>query len=170
MGLWDKLTSTRRPEAGVAVCPAGEVRQRILDLNRETAPFRIVEGAEDGVDLVAEWKIVDAAWYEIFARAGLEKVFRIRLKFDEREHELRAKDEELTVEWRAGVPSLRVSRSKTIGQTQSIQFGTRYGFTEELRPGEIYTYRFSTGELKDPIQDVVTACGWTYKGVTFGKL
>jgi hypothetical protein len=68
------------------------------------------------------------------------------------------------------VPSLQVSRSKTIGQTQSIQFGTRYGFTEELRPGEIYTYRFSTGEMKDPIQDVVTECGWTYKGITFGKL
>jgi hypothetical protein len=170
MGLWDKLTSTKRPETGIAPLPADEVRRRILALNRETAPFQIVDGASEGVDLIAEWKIVDAAWYEIFAKAGLEKVFRIRMKFDEQEHELRTKDEELTVEWRAGVPSLQLSRSKTIGQSQSIQFGTRYGFTEELRPGEIYTYHFSTGEMKDPIQDVVTGCGWTYKGVTFGKL
>jgi hypothetical protein len=25
-------------------------------------------------------------------------------------------------------------------------------------------------ELKEPIQGAVTACGWTYKGMAFGKL
>ena len=170
MGLWDKLTSTKRPEAGVSACSAGEVRDRILALNRPTAPYQIVDGADEGVDLIAEWKIVDAAWYEIFARASLEKVFRIKMKFDADEHELRTRDEEYELSWSAGVPRLEISRSKSIGQTQSVQFGTRYGFTEELRPGEIYTYKFSSSELKGPIQEAVTACGWTYKGVTFGKL
>ena len=32
------------------------------------------------------------------------------------------------------------------------------------------TYRFNTGELKGPIQEVVTEAGWTYKGISFGKL
>ncbi len=170
MSLWDKLTSTKRPESGIAATSATEVRQRILDLNRETAPYQIIDGASEDVDLIAEWKIVDAAWYEIFAKAGLEKVFRIKLKFDESDHEVRAKDEEIEVSWEAGIPSFRVSKSKTMGQTNSIQFGTRYGFTEELRPGEVYTYKFSTSELKNPIQEAATACGWTYKGVSFGKL
>ena len=170
MGLWDKLTSTRKPEEGVVASSREEVRERILALNRPTAPFQIIDGADEGVDLIAEWKIVDAAWYEIFAKASLEKVFRIKMKFDEDERELRTKDEEYELSWRAGVPTLELSKSKTWGQTQSVQFGTRYGFTEELRPGEIYTYKFSTGEMKDPIQEVVTQSGWTYKGVTFGKL
>ena len=170
MRLWDKLTSTKRPDANVTAAPAAEVRQRILDLNRETAPYQIIDGASEGVDLIAEWKIVDAAWYEIFAKAGLEKTFRIKLKFDEGDHEVRARDEEIEVSWEAGVPSFRFSRSKTIGQTQSIQFGTAYAFTEELRPGEVYRYRFATKEIKEPIQEAVAACGWTYKGVTFGKL
>jgi hypothetical protein len=43
---------------------------------------RIVDGAAENVDLIAEWKIVDAQWYEIFAKAGLEKVFRVFLKLD----------------------------------------------------------------------------------------
>ena len=170
MGLWDKLTSTKRPEEGVAVCSLDEVRRRILALNRPTAPYQIIDGSDEGVDLIAEWKIVDAAWYEIFAKASLEKVFKIKMKFDEDEKELRTRDEEYTLSWSAGVPVLELSQSRSFGQTQSIQFGTRYGFTEELRPGEIYTYKFSTGELKDPIQEAATACGWTYKGVTFGKL
>lgn len=170
MKLWDKLTSTRRPDEGTVALPSSVLRQRILDLNRSTAPWQIIDGSAEGVDLIAEWKIVDARWYEIFAKASLEKVFRVRMKFDETDHELRTKDEEYEVSWRAGVPALSISKSKTMGQTQSIQFGAAYGFTEELRPGEIYNYRFNTGELKGPIQEVVTDCGWTYKGISFGKL
>jgi hypothetical protein len=170
MGLWDKLMSTRRPEPGTAACPAAEVRERLLAINRPTAPFQVIDGSEEGVDLIAEWKIVDARWYEIFARAGLEKVFRIHLKLDESDHEVRTKDHEYTVSWRAGVPELAVSRSKTIGQTHSVQFGKAWSFTEEFQPGQVYNYRFSTAEIKGPIQEAVTACGWTYKGVAFGRL
>jgi hypothetical protein len=92
------------------------------------------------------------------------------MKFNEDKHEVRAKDGEYTVEWRAGVPSLSMSASKFQGQKTSIEFGTAYAFTEELQLGQVYQYRFSTNEMKKPIQEVVTSCGWTYKGVAFGKL
>ena len=160
----------KKPNKDTPVLPAGEVRQRLLALNRATAPYQIIEGAAENVDLIAEWKIVDARWYEIFAKANLTKVFRIYLKFDEAKHEVRAKDEEFTLEWRAGVPSLSVSASKFSGQKTSIEFGTAYAFTEEFKPGQVYNYRFNTNEIKKPIQEAVTACGWTYKGIAFGKL
>ena len=160
----------KKPDKNTPVIPAGEVRQRLLALNRETAPYQIIEGAAENVDLIAEWKIVDARWYEIFAKANLTKVFRIYIKFDEAKHEVRAKDEEFTLEWRAGVPSLSVSASKFSGQKTSIEFGTAYAFTEEFKPGQVYNYRFNTNEIKKPIQEAVTACGWTYKGIAFGKL
>ena len=170
MGLLDFFTSTKRPEPDTPVCSQDEVRTRILAVNRPTAPYQIIDGSSEGVDLIAEWKIVDAEWYEIFAKAGLEKVFKIYLKFDDSEKAVRTKDYQYTLTWSAGVPNLEVSSSKSWGQTQSVQFGSAYAFTEELRPGEVYNYRFSTGELKRPIQEAVTSCGWTYKGVTFGKL
>ena len=160
----------KKPNKNTPVLPAEEVRQRLLALNRETAPYQIRDGSAEGVDLIAEWKIVDAKWYEIFAKANLTKVFRIYMKFDEDRHEVRAKDEEYTVEWRAGVPSLSVSASKFSGQKTSIEFGTAYAFTEELKPGQVYNYRFNTNEIKKPIQEAVTACGWAYKGIAFGKL
>ena len=160
----------KKPDKNSIILSEEEVRQRLLALNRETAPYQIVESSSENVDLMAEWKVVDAQWYEIFAKANLTKVFRIYLKFDEAKHQVRAKDEEYTVQWKAGIPSLSASVSKFQGQTTSIEFGTGYAFTEDLKPGQVYKYRFSTNEIKKPIQEVVTACGWEYKGVAFGKL
>jgi hypothetical protein len=160
----------KKADKNVPVLTVDEVRARILTLNRETAPYQIIDGASQNVDLIAEWKIVDAKWYELFAKASINKVFRIYMKFDPAKHEVRGKDEEFTVEWRAGVPSLSIAASKFQGQMTSVEFGAAYAFTEELKPGVVYNYRFSTNEIKKPIQEAITACGWGYKGVAFGKL
>jgi hypothetical protein len=167
--MFDFLTSTKRPAAGVPVLPASDVIARLKSLNRDTAPWAIVDGASEGVDLIAEWKIVDARWYEIFAKASLTKVFRIFLKLDENAKHVRAQDREYEVEWRAGVPSLSFAASGFKGQSTSVQFGTSYGFTEDLSIGQQYKYFFKTSEIKTPIQEAVLSCGWVYKGVVFGK-
>lgn len=160
----------RKSDKDAPVLSTDEVRQRLLSLNRSTAPYQIIDGATQSVDLIAEWRIVDAKWYEIFAKANLTKVFRIYMKFDAAKHEVRAKDEEFTVEWRAGVPALTLAVSKFQGQMTSVEFGAAYAFTEQLAPGKVYNYRFNTNEIKKPIQEAVAACGWNYKGVAFGKL
>ena len=165
MGLFGK-----KPDKNAPVLSAEVVRQRLLALNRDTSPYRIQDGAADKVDLVAEWKIVDAQWYEIFAKANLTKVFRIYMKFDPAKHEVRARDEEYTLAWKTGVPSLKIAAAKFQGQMTSVEFGAAYAFTEELAPGQVYKYRFNTNEIKKPIQESVAACGWVYKGVAFGKL
>jgi hypothetical protein len=170
MGMFDFLFSTKRPPAGTAVLSVKAVRDKVLGVNRATAPFQVIDGAAEGVDLIAEWKIVDAKWHEIFAKAGLKKVFKIYLKLDENEHQVRAVDREYTVSWSAGVPQIALEVSGFRGQKQSIEFGAAYAFTETLAPGQVYNYRFDTREIKKPIQDAVTSCGWTYKGVAFGKL
>ena len=121
------------------------------------------------MDLIAEWKIVDARWYEIFAKAGLTRTFRVFLRLDAVRREVRAQDREVRVEWKAGVPTLTLSKEWSRGQTWSFSAGTAYGFTETLAPGQIYRYRFATEEIKGPIQQTVTDCGWAYVGVVFGK-
>ncbi|HMV28775.1 MAG TPA: hypothetical protein PKE23_05265, partial [Anaerolineales bacterium] len=105
----------KKANKNAPVLSADEVRTKILELNRETAPYQIIDGKDKGVDLIAEWKIVDAKWYELFAKANITKVFRIYMKFDPAKNEVRAKDEEYTVEWRAGVPSLSIAVSKFQG-------------------------------------------------------
>jgi hypothetical protein len=165
MPLFGKKSATNIP-----AIPASELKTRLLGLNRTSAPFRIVDGQTEGVDLVAEWKIVDASWYEIFAKAKLEKVFRIYLKLDADKNELRAQDREYSVSWSAGIPKLSLEASAFKGQMTSVQFGSSFAFTETLAPGQVYKYRFNTNELKKPIQDICASCGWSFKGVAFGKL
>lgn len=170
MGLFDFFTSTRRPPPGTKKSSQKEVLDALMSLNRPTAPYHLINGQSEGVDLIAEWKIVAAEWYEIFAKAGLKKVFKIYLKLDAQKHEVRALDKGYTVSWTAGVPTLSASKEYFRGQKQSWEFGIRYGFTETLAPGQVYKYRFNTNEMKKPIQEAVTGCGWTYKGVAFEKL
>ena len=150
--------------------PVGAVRAAILAVNRPTAPFLVRPGTKDEADLVAEWRIVDASWYEIFAKAHLEKAFKVLMRLDEATHEVRSVDQEWSVEWRAGAPQLMLAASAFRGQKTEIEFGKAYGFTEKLSIGEIYNYRFATKELKEPLQKAVAAQGWRWRGVAFGKL
>jgi len=170
MGLLDWFTGTKKPAAGIAPKSASEVKAAILALNRPTAPYVIRDGAPENVDLVAEWRIVDATWYEIFAKAGLKKVFKVLMKLDPEKHEVRAVDQEYSVEWRAGVPKLSLAAEAFRGQKKEISFGTAYAFTENLEFGQVYRYKFNTGEIKGPLQEAVTGAGWAFWGVAFGKL
>jgi hypothetical protein len=170
MKLFDWLTGTKRPAPGVPTKTLAEVRADLLAVNRPTAPFIVRDGAPEKVDLVAEWRIVDAKWYVIFAKAGLKKVFRILIKLDESAKEVRAVDQEWTVEWRAGVPTVSLAAEWSRGQIKKFSFGTAFAFTEQGRFGEVYRYRFATSEIKTPLQDVVTKAGWTWRGVAVGRL
>jgi hypothetical protein len=97
MGLFDFFTSTRRPPPGTKKSSQKEVLDALMGLNRPTAPYHLINGQSEGVDLIAEWKIVDAQWHEIFLKSGLKKVFKIYLRLDAQKHEVRAVDKEYTV-------------------------------------------------------------------------
>jgi hypothetical protein len=172
MGILDFLRGIKKPKEGAAVQPRAEVERRLLALNHEQVPFTVAPGGES--DLQAQWKIVDASWYEIFSKAGLKKSHKIYLRLDEGKHEVRALEESSTVEWEAGAPRLSVSVEKFRGRTLgSKEFGTAYAFTgiNPLQFGEAYNYRFDVSEMKDPIIDVVTGSGWSFVPVTsMGKV
>jgi hypothetical protein len=172
MGIFDFLRGIKRPEDGVAAIPSVELEQRLLEINNDQVPFTVQPGEES--DIEAQWKIVDASWYEIFAKAGLKKSHRIYLKLDEGKHEVKALEEAWEVDWRAGVPSFSLSMQKQQGRTLgSKSFGTGYAFTgvNPLDFGQAYKYRFDVSEMKDPIIDTILNSGWTYVPVaTKGKV
>jgi len=175
MGLFDKLKGVKEPDEGTPVLPRTELAEKLMALNEDRVPFTVAagKGGEDG-DVIVEWKIVDATWYEIFAKAGLEKSHKILLVLDEGEKEVRALEQSMDVEWRAGVPSLSFSAEKFQGRTfGSKSFGSGYAFkgVDPLDFGEVYKYRFDVSEMKEPVTEVVTKSGWSFVPVTTkGKL
>ena len=170
MGLLDRLKGVRRPEEGTPTLGRDEVLQRLGAIAGDQVPFTVQPGED--ADLDVEWRIVDAQWYEIFAKAGLEKSHKILLVLDESEHEVRALEQAWEVSWRAGVPELQLSMEKFQGRTMgSKSFGTAYAFTgvDPLDWGQVYKYRFDVSEMKDPIISIANGAGWSYVPVTTMK-
>ncbi len=149
-----------------------ELISALLESNRNTAPFVIYDGSEEGVDLIAEWKIVDAEWQTIFAKAGKKKIFKIKMKLNDKKKQFRTKDEEYTVDWRNGVLSTSKSKSKFKGKKMAIGKGKakKVIFTETTEDDVIYEYAYNTEELRNHIKAVVAESGWKYKEVIFKKL
>ena len=167
MGLFDRLKGVKHPEEGTPALDRAEVERRLLALSGDQVPFTVQPSSE--ADLEVQWRIVDAQWYEIFAKSGLEKSHKILLALNESEHEVRALEEAWEVSWRAGVPDLHLSAEKFQGRTfGSKSFGTGYAFTgvNPLDWGEVYNYRFNVSEMKDPVIAVVTRAGWSFVPVT----
>ena len=140
-----------------------------MAVNRDTAPFMVRDGKAEGVDLVAEWQIVDAKWYEIFAKAGIKRVFKVLMKFDEDKGEVRAVDQEWEVEWRAGVPTLSL-KAEAFGARSGRKASDRLRLPRGWILGKIYNYRFNTSEIKGPLIEAAHKAGWGWRSVAFSKL
>jgi hypothetical protein len=164
VGLFNWLTGNKPAPSGVKRQSEAKLRSRLMAINRKTAPFKVRSGKAEKVDLVAEWKIVDAKWYEIFAEAGIERTFKVLMKFDDAKGEVRAVDQQWDVEWRAGIPSLSAAAEGFRGRKWEKSFETVYAFREDGSFGEIYSYRFDTSELKDPLIEAAHKAGWGQAG------
>ena len=170
MGFMDSLKGINRAKPGVPILSKEELLAKLLDLNKEDLPFIVEKG--DDVDLLAQWKIVNASWYEIFAKANLEKVHKIWLSLNENEHNVRVLEESYNVSWRAGVPIFSLEMEKFQGRTiGSKSFGIGYAFKgpDPLSFGKVYQYRFDVSEMKRPIVEIITNSGWDFVPVISKK-
>ena len=142
----------------------------LLALNRNDLPFRIIDGRPEGVDLIAEWKLVDAEYHALFARAGVKRVFRIFMKLDPASRTVRAKDQEYGVRWSNGVPTV-LAGSYFQGQKWTLRSHGEIALRKDTRkPGVVVNHSFSTAEIKNPIKSAIKEAGWRYKGVAFRSL
>jgi hypothetical protein len=167
MGFLDRLNGTRRPAPGTVRASAEEVGAALLALNGPEVPFAVRHGGAEGCDLLAEWRITEPAWATLSGNRRLTRTLRIRMRLNRDTHEVRAADQQREVIWANGRPTLaEVGRGRVNTASRSWTVGRRddggWGTTEE--------FRFSTSDLKDPLRDTVLASGWTWRGVSHGKL
>lgn len=172
MGIMDLFRGIKRPDSGTAVLPPEHVRAAILGINRPTAPFVIRESGEgDQGELVAEWRVIDHQWHQVFAEARVYKAFRVSMRLDVENTEVRALDQEREVSWVRGVPSVSFSASAGRGRISQKSYSSEATpFYEHGESGQIYKYRFNTSEIKNPLKEAVLSSGWTWRSVGFGKL
>jgi hypothetical protein len=171
MGLLDKLTGTKRPAGDARPAPPEQVRTALLAVNRPDLPYGVRAGtAEEGVDLVGEWKIVDGQWRGLFANGGISRTYRVLMRLDPEKCEVRTVDKEFSVRWNAGVPQVGKSLSAFRGQSWEKTSAVQFGLNRRGQPTRNYAYTFQTKEIKEPLRAATTNCGWVWHALTFGKL
>ncbi|TVL94152.1 hypothetical protein [Streptomyces sp. SAJ15] len=168
MGLFDRLTGTKRPGDGVAPLSAEEVRVALLGLNGPDVPYVVRNGTPgEGADLVAELRIRDPAWRTFFARTQLSRTIKTRMRLVPADHEVRAMDEQLEVTWFGDTPRVAPPREHSRGQVNTVSRDWTIERGADGRLGMSEVFRFDTAEMKDPLRDAVLGSGWAWRGVVF---
>ncbi|MEU8674653.1 hypothetical protein [Streptomyces sp. NPDC048560] len=170
MGLFDKLTGTRHPDDGVAPRSAQELRTALLGLNRPDVPYIISDGAAQGADLVAEWRLAEPAWQTFFIGSQLTHALRIRMRLAEEVPEVRAVEEQWEVTRVGNPPRLQTSAeyARGAGRTVSRRWTLQRGENGRIEATE--SFSFDSAQLTDPLRKAALEAGWTWRGLIFGKL
>ncbi|WP_329597471.1 hypothetical protein OIE43_15075 [Streptomyces pseudovenezuelae] len=168
MGLFDKLTGTRRPADGVPAQSADAVRAALLGLNGPDVPYVIRDGSEEGADLVAEWRLLEPAWRTFFVRSQLSRVFKISMRLVPEKDEVRAIDQQFEVEWVGDTPRLSLTHDVQRGQVKTAS--KQWSLNRDESGNREQTFGFDSDDLKDPLRTTVLKSGWTWRGVMTGRL
>lgn len=170
MGLFDKLTGTKHPAHGAVPGPAEEVRAALLGLSRPDVPYLVRDGAADGADLVAEWRMAEPAWQTLFIESQLTRAVRIRMRLVQEDHEVRALEEQWEVTRLGNPPRLAVSSKYSRGPDRAVSRRWTIERGESGRLEATEAFRFDAAELRNPLRNAVLKSGWTWRGLVFGKL
>jgi hypothetical protein len=170
MGLFDKLTGTQHPPEGVSPVPGQDLREALFGLNRPEVPYVIRYGGGERCDLLAEWRLTEPAWQQVFVRSQISHTVQIRMRLDHKEHEVRALEEQWELS-RVGTPTrLQKTSAYTRGPSRTVSRRWTVGRGADGHLEAAETFRFDSAEMREPLRDTVLRSGWTWRGVVFGKL
>ncbi|MEU6981827.1 hypothetical protein ABZ946_00155 [Streptomyces sp. NPDC046324] len=147
MGFFDRLTGTRRPEAGIAPRSTEDVRAALLGINAPGVPYVVRHAtAAERADLVAEWRVPE-----------LRLTLRTRMRFVPADRVVRALDEQ----WDA--------REREYGRGHATRVAREWTYERgpDGRRRRVETLRFDSRDMKNPLRNAVLGAGWTWRGVTF---
>lgn len=151
-------------------------RQELLQQVRAAAagsPY-VIEEKPYGFDMVIA--IVDAQWYSLIRKNGLQKVFTYEVELDEEAQKYSVTDVSHNVRWSAGSdvdgpPTLEAEISQEKGRVYQKSFAVAVGVdarTKEL--GAPVNYTFSSGEGRELIRNAAKEAGWSEKMGTEQKI
>lgn len=170
MSLFSRRNVTLTPQPGLAPRPAADVRAALLALNRPDVRYAVRDGAAEGVDLVAEFQLVKLARKGVFGRVQDCEEYQVRMRLAAETSEVRAMDHHAEFTLTGEAPPRRRTQTSSRGQIHKKFVGYEFGHAPDGTRERHETYRFDTDDLKHALQQAALACGWTWQGLTGGKL
>lgn len=157
------------PPANRKPVGAIELRWRLLQLNENNHPYKLIESHDS--DLELHWDVVKASWQARFAKVKLTTLYRARILLDESRHELRFHEYLRTASFFLGFAGWQPHFNAYIGFQAGYVSGTWAGRAYGLLPGfpprigQVYNFQVSTDEAKADITGVANDSGWTFRPV-----
>lgn len=133
-------------------------RQDFLDGVRQAAagtPY-VVTATDAGFDVTLD--IVDAQWFGLFDKAGLDKVYIHHVAVAD-DGTYTVTDDSRTVEWVAGVPRASASAERVYGRVKEFGVQKVWALDEHGRFGPVVGFRFNSEEGRDLVKGVAQQLG-----------
>jgi hypothetical protein len=156
-----------RPRANPVLL--GEARAALLALNVPEHEYRLVPLSDTEMRL--DWNVVDASWYELFAKVKFSIVYRARLYLHEPEHEVRCHETLRSSSRFIGFDGFRPRFSFQFyyrsGALNVIWSGFAYGIKKGFPPqiGQVYSFSLDTIRAKREIAAAANTVGWAFRPV-----
>ncbi|MEW2414292.1 hypothetical protein AB0953_11290 [Streptomyces sp. NPDC046866] len=165
MGFFDKLTGTRHPDSGVTPVPFHDLRAALLALNGTGVPFGVRDAGAEGVDLLAEWRVMEPATGSGMSRRQVERTFDIWMRLVAGERVVRVLEEQRAVTRAGNPPGRVVQQEHSRGRIQWAHTDWTYERGPDGRRRRVVSFRADTRDMKGPLQKTVLGSGWTWRGV-----
>jgi hypothetical protein len=156
-----------RPQANPL--PLGQVRTALLALNEPVREYRVVPLSD--VQMRLDWNVVDASWYELFAKVKLSIVYHARLYLHEPEHEVRChetlRSSSRFIGFEGFCPRFSFQLYYRSGALNVIWTGLAYGIKKGFPPqiGQVYSFCLDTIRAKREIAAAANNVGWAFRPV-----
>ncbi|MFJ1562636.1 hypothetical protein ACIOG8_00090 [Streptomyces erythrochromogenes] len=149
--FWDRQTATRYPARGVTPRAVAELREALLALGGPSGVFLVREGtSKERADLVAECRV-----------AEMRLTLKTSMRLVPAKHEVRTLEER----WEPALEHSGQQYGRGPGKAVYSQWEYRRG--ADGRRSKVETFRFDTGQMRNPLQKAVLGAGWTWRGVLF---
>jgi hypothetical protein len=116
----------------------------------------VVSPTPEGFDVALD--VVDARWYQLYAKAGLERTFvhHVQMAGD---RDFTITDDSHTLEWEAGHPRLGARLERFVGRRYDIGFRKTIAITEDARIDTVVDYTFSSEEGRKLVKEAAKELG-----------
>lgn len=138
-----------------------ELKKQLLEINQFDIPIVVQETKKGGLNFT--WKYVEAKWWELLAKAGLKKTYELRLRFNEKKHEVIMIDVSKSFSWRVGLTSAHIGWFSFRGVQVGFELGKQWGVKENFSLGKVYDFKFNPSEIKTPVMNTVLKNGWNVR-------
>jgi hypothetical protein len=142
---------------------SAELIQRVREA-AEGTPY-VVQERPYGFDVTIN--VVDAQWYTLLRKRGLERVFTHEVRLDEDRKKLSVTDVEHSLRWDAGTapggpPSMHAERRLRRGRVHQYRREVAVGV--DARTGQLgipVDYSFRSGEGRGLVREAARELGWS---------